>query len=471
MALKVLLVDSDEEWLSSASTFFKENFYEVKAVTNGKDAQLALYNDKYFAVVLNYSVKNHNGAQVLKFIRTNHPSQKVILIFDSEDIMGGLDKEDKFKKMGATEVAVKPFEISHLADLLEGHQSLGDLMSTLPKKDGVSEEEEVDGEDVEFTGVKIDEFFSSASVLFDVYVKLKSGKYIKILHAGDSFTPERIDKYKNDKGVDYLYFHKRDRRKYIQYNNFIARKLIGNKQITGKTKMVQLKNVADKYLEEVYTEGMKPQVIEQGKEIVSNVFTFVERQDDLHQVLKEFELFDPKAYEHSFMVSVFATSIIKQFEWQSQITIEATALACLFHDIGKMKLPPELSGMRPIDMNDEQLAQYHEHPALGVEIIDNNRQIPNSVKQIIMQHHESYNGTGFPLGVKSSKILTLANIVACADDFVHIMIDEKVSPVEALKKMLTNRDQIAKYNSMIVENFIKVFTDPEKIIKDEKKVS
>ena len=51
------------------------------------------------------------------------------------------------------------------------------------------------------------------------------------------------------------------------------------------------------------------------------------------------------------------------------------------------------------------------------------------------------------------------------------MIDEKVSPVEALKKMLTNRDQIAKYNSMIVENFIKVFTDPEKIIKDEKKVS
>ncbi|MAE57908.1 MAG: hypothetical protein CME69_03445, partial [Halobacteriovorax sp.] len=144
---------------------------------------------------------------------------------------------------------------------------------------------------------------------------------------------------------------------------------------------------------------------------------------------------------------------------------------CLFHDVGKMKLPPEIAKMRPVDMDDEQLALYHQHPEFGVEIVDNQRQISNSVKQIIMQHHESYNGTGFPLGIKSSKILTLANIVACADDFVHIMIDEKVSPVDALKKMLTNRDQVARYNSMIVENFIKVFTDPDKILKDEKKVS
>ena len=170
-----------------------------------------------------------NGLQVLKFIRTNHPSQKVILVFNDEETMGGQEKEEKYKKLGATEIAVKPFEISHLADLLEGHQSLGDLMSTLPKKEGVSDEVEVQESDNEFTGVKIDEFFSSAAVLFDVYVKLSSGKYIKILHAGDTFSQERIDKYKNDKGVEFLYFHTKDRRKYVQYNNFIAKKLISNK--------------------------------------------------------------------------------------------------------------------------------------------------------------------------------------------------------------------------------------------------
>lgn len=468
LALKVLLVDPDEDWLQTASNFFKEQMYEVKAVNNGKDAQLSLYNDKYFAVILNYSVKNHAGAQVLRFIRTNHPSQKVILVFENEDVMGGRENDEKYKKMGASEVVVKPFEVTHLADLLEGHQSLGDLVSSLPKKKGVSDEVEVSEQDDDFTGVRIDEFYSSQAVLFDVFVKLGSGRYVKILHAGDSFSKERIDKYKVDKGVEFLYFHKKDRRKYIQFNNFIAKKLINTKNISGKTRINQLKNVADKYLEEVYTQGMKPQVIEQGKEVVNNVFTFVEQQEDLHKLLKDFEAFDPKLYEHSFMVSIFATSIIKQFEWQSQITIEATALACLFHDIGKMKLPKELLELRPIEMDDEQLELYRQHPEFGVELVENNRMISNSIKQIILQHHEAYNGTGYPYGIKSSKILTLANIVCLADDFVHIMIDEDLSPTLALKKMLTNQEQVAKYNSMIVENFIKVFVDPAKL-KDQDK--
>jgi putative nucleotidyltransferase with HDIG domain len=468
LALNILIVDPDEEWLHTASGFFKEQMYAVKAVNNGKDAQLALYNDKFFAVVLNFSVKNHAGSQVLKFIRTNHPSQKVIMVFENDNLLGGEEGIDKWKKLGATEVAVKPFEMGHLSDLLEGHQSLGDLVSSLPKKKGTSDEVEVQEADDDFTGIRIDEFYSSQAVLFDVFVKLGSGRYVKILHAGDVFSKERIDKYKNEKGVEYLYFHKKDRRKYVQFNNFIAKKLINTKNVSGSTRINQLKNVTDKYLEEVYTQGMKPQVIDQGKEVVNNIYNFVEKQDDLHKLLKDFEAFDPKLYEHSFMVSVFATSIIKQFEWQSQITIEATALACLFHDIGKMKLPREILDLRPVEMDDEQMEIYKQHPEFGVELVENNRMINNSVKQIILQHHEAYNGTGYPYGIKSSKILTLANIVCCADDFVHIMIDEELPPSEALKKMLCDREQVAKYNSMIVENFIKVFVDPEKL-KDQNK--
>lgn len=472
MALNILIVDPDDKWLVTAANYFKEQFYTVKVVNNGKDAQLAMYNEKYFAIILNYSVKNHAGIQVLKFIRSNHPSQKVVMIFDNQNLCSSDEEAEKFKKLGASEIAIKPFEIAHLASLLEGHLSLGDYMSSLPKKEGVSDEVEVTQADDDFTGIKIDEFYSSQAVLFDVFVKLGSGRYVKILHAGDSFSKERIDKYKNEKNVEFLYFHKKDRRKYIQFNNFIARKLINTKNVSGNTRINQLKNVADKYLEELKTQGMKPQVIDQGREIVNNIYTFVEKQDDLYKILKDFQAFDPKAYEHSFLVSVFAVAIIKQFEWQSQVTIESTALACLFHDIGKMKLSKEVYNLRPVEMNDEQMAEYKKHPEYGLELIGNNRMITNSIKQIIIQHHEAYNGTGFPLGIKSSKILTLANIVCCADDFVHIMMDEELSPTDALKKMLINREQVARYNSMIVENFIKVFVDPSKILDtDKRKIS
>jgi response regulator RpfG family c-di-GMP phosphodiesterase len=467
LALKVLLVDPSDEWLDSAAKFLKEQMYEVASVNNGKDAQLALYNDKFFAVVLNYSVKSHSGSQVLKFIKTNHPSQRVVMIMEDKELLEKVT-EDKLKKMGAMEVACKPFELALLKELLEGHQSLGDLMSNIPKREGASEEEEVKESDDDFTKVRIDQFYSAQAVLFDIFIRLKANHFVKILHAGDQFTKDRIDKYKVDKGVEFLYFHNSDRRKFIQYNNFLAKKLISVKQAPAASKVNLLKNVSEKYLEEVFTVGVKPQVVDQGKEVCENIFNLVEQQDDLYQLLRSYQEFDPNAFAHAFLVSMFSTCIIKQFEWQSRTTIETTAMACLFHDIGKMKLPKELLEKRPMEMNDEELELYKTHPELGAEVVEGNRMINNSIKQIILQHHEHFDGTGYPYGKRGSKILTLSNIVCLADDFVHIMIDEDLKPVDALKALLSRKEMITRYNSMIVENFIKVFVDPAKIIKESK---
>ena len=60
----------------------------------------------------------------------------------------------------------------------------------------------------------------------------------------------------------------------------------------------------------------------------------------------------------------------------------------------------------------------------------------------------------------------MANIVCLADDFVHVMIDEKLQPTDALKKILMNKEMVKRYNSMIIERFIKVFVDPAKIQRD-----
>jgi response regulator RpfG family c-di-GMP phosphodiesterase len=466
LALKVLLVDPDETWLGNAKKFLVEQMYEVNAVTNGREAQLALYNDKYFAVVMNYDTENHSAAQVLKFIKTNYPSQRTIIMVRKELIDTSVVSEEKLQKMGVSELAVLPFEFSALKDLLEGHQSLGDLMANVTKKEGTSDEIEVAQNDDQFTRIKIDEFYSSQGVLFDIYIKLGTNKYLKILHTGDAFSKERIDKYKNEKKVEWLFFHNSDRRKYVQYNNFLAKKLIDNKAVPVYNKVNQLKNVSEKYLEEVFTVGLKPQVVEQGKEVCETVFKLIEGNDNLYQVLRSFQNFDPTAYSHAFLVTLYSTAIIKQFEWQSKTTIETTAMACMFHDIGKMLLPKEFLAMRPQDMSPEQLEEYKKHPELGVQMIEPNRAINNSIKQIILQHHEAYDGTGFPFQKKGNKILTLANIVCLADDFVHIMFDQKLQPTEALRKILMDKVGVKRYNTILIEKFINVFVDPEKLQKD-----
>lgn len=466
MALNILLVDPNEDWIYSAKNFLLAESYEVTAVTNGRDAQLALYNGSYFAILINYDTKGHSCIQVLKFIKVNYTNQRVIVVLNNKSLIDtGVVSVEKLLKLGVTEIATMPFEISFIGKLLEGHQSLKDLLTGVVKRDGVTEEKEVAITDENFSHIKIDEFYSSQAVLFDIFIKLGENKYLKILHAGDTFSKERIDKYKNEKNIINLYFNNNDRRKYIQYNNNLAQKFISNKSIPAFNKVNILKNVSQKYIEEVFTVGLKPQVLEQGREVCENIYQMIETQADLFTILRTFQNFDPTAYAHTFLVTLYSTAIIKQFEWQSRATIETTAMACMFHDIGKISLPKEFINLSSKNMTPEQFEVFKQHPELGAQMVEGVRGINNTVKQIILQHHESYDGTGFPNELKGNKILTLANIVRLADDFVHIMIDDKIQPTLALRKILSNEALIKSYNTMLVEKFINVFVDPEKIIK------
>lgn len=469
MALKVLLADSDREWLASTKKQLLDSSYDVEFVENGKEVQLSLYNNEFFALVINFSIENYSLSQVLKFIKNNVKNAMTVVVVVDEEINEEDIDEKQLKRLGVIEVIHKKEGYELLREALEGHLSLGDVVSNLKKRDGVSNEVEVSEDDSKFASIKISEFVAGKNVLFDVFIRLSSGKYVKILHAGDIFSRERIDKYKK-KEVERLYFLSADRKKYVQYQSYITKKMLANPKAPIALKETLLKNTAEKYVEELYSRGVKPQIIEQGKEICESVFKMVEKEKDLFKLLRDLNSFDPNAFNHSYTVTLFAGAIIKQFEWQSKATIETTSLACMFHDIGKINLPEGLIDKHPAELNDDQMQAYRHHPEDGAKMVEGNRLISNSVQQIILQHHEYYDGSGFPKGIKGNKILTLANIVRLADDFVRLVEEKKCKTTEALKILLQDSESSRRYNSSIVENFIKVFVDPEKISASSKSV-
>lgn len=471
MALKILIADPDVEWLSKAKEFFTNALYNVELSQSGKDAQLKIYNsDKLFAALINYDLQNHSGAQVVNFINRNYPGLKVIFIFDTPERRTSEEVTESLSHLKYAATYDKTQDFDELNSFLETHYSVADMLAATPKADKVSEEVEIQLEDSQFTSVPIDAFYSSKAVLFDVFVKLSSGRYVKILHAGDSFSKERIDKYKNEKDVKDLHFYKKDASKYVKFSNYLAEQLVESKKVATHTKMNLLKNVSEKFIENAFAEGIKPQIVEQGREICANVYKMIESSKDLGRMLRDYNEFDPNAFSHSYAVTMFASMIIGQFEWQSKTTIEMTALACMFHDIGKMKLPKDLLHKPESDLSDEEMALLRTHPEVGAALLSNERSVPNAVRQIIMQHHERFDGSGYPLGLKGQKILTLANIVGLADTFYYCVINSpEKKPLPALRAFLTDPNKVRQFNSLIVENFIKSFVDADKL--PNKKVS
>lgn len=466
MGLKILLADPSSEWLVPSKEILKQSFFEVEVVNNGKDAQIAVAKGKLFAVVMNAEIQNFTVGQVLKFIKSNQAVQKILITVSSMDKLKELElTEEDLIKMGATEVITYRPNPSQLKKLIEGHQGIQNFMTNMEKRSGQSDEVEISGDESKFTAIPIDDFFSAKNVLFDVYIKLGSSKFLKILHTGDTFTRERLDKYKSSKGITHLYISTDDRQKFINWNNVVASMTVGNDKVSAEKKVSHMKSLTDKFVEEIYTEGLKPQMVEQGKLLSQNTMQMIEKEKNLYKVLRTLQDMDPNAYSHSYMVSLFSSMVVKQFEWQSMATIESITLASMLHDIGKVKLPKELLTKTYFEMTPEEIVLWKEHPKYSAEYLENNRQINQSVKQIVIQHHEMIDGSGFPFGLRDSNMLTLSKIVSFVNDFINIITYEKITPVEGLRKVLSDSTLSIKYNPFVLENFSKVFIDPDKIKK------
>ena len=284
MALGLLIASVDPEWLEEAEKYFKNINYDITTAQTGKSTQAALYNANYFAVILSLNIKDHSGLQVLRFIKQNSPSQRIIIIVEDKSEfqeMGSIDH--LLSKYGTSDVFIAPFELDDVRSLLEGHHGFSEMLSNINKREGVSKEEKCSIEDNKFTKIAINDFYTSKTVLFDLFVKINANTYVKMLRAGDYLPKERLDKYKYEKGAEYLYFNKSDISKYVRMGNHLAAKVIPLKTVKTVKKVKLIQNISGKFLEKSFEEGMNNYVIDQGREIAEkNLYVSSKRKKSFY---------------------------------------------------------------------------------------------------------------------------------------------------------------------------------------------
>jgi putative nucleotidyltransferase with HDIG domain len=106
----------------------------------------------------------------------------------------------------------------------------------------------------------------------------------------------------------------------------------------------------------------------------------------------------------------------------------------LLHDIGKLGIPPSILD-KPAKLTEEEFAVIRKHPSSGAEIL---RPIPTMgrVIPIVMQHHERFDGEGYPLGLSGNDISLHARIMAVADVVDALSSDRPYRPGWAREKVL-----------------------------------
>ena len=95
--------------------------------------------------------------------------------------------------------------------------------------------------------------------------------------------------------------------------------------------------------------------------------------------------------------------------------------AALLHDIGKLAVPEHILS-KPGPLTDEEFQKIHIHPQVGFEIVEH-VPFPYPVAQLVLCHHERWDGKGYPLGLRGEDIPLGARVLAVADYFDSMMRD------------------------------------------------
>jgi PAS domain S-box-containing protein/putative nucleotidyltransferase with HDIG domain len=122
---------------------------------------------------------------------------------------------------------------------------------------------------------------------------------------------------------------------------------------------------------------------------------------------------DPYTSGHQRRVSELSVAISRQMGLPEESCVSLIRTAALVHDIGKMVVPAEILS-KPSKLTSSEFELIKSHAQIGHDILDR-AELPDPVPDVVLQHHERLDGSGYPQGLLGDEILPEAQILAVAD--------------------------------------------------------
>lgn len=187
--------------------------------------------------------------------------------------------------------------------------------------------------------------------------------------------------------------------------------------------------------------------ISRVKNTVNNIIDELLANDDILVQLTDIRAFDDYLFAHSVNVCVLSivTGITLHYE---KGKLAELGVGALLHDIGKTRVDPEILN-KPDDLTREEFAAVKRHTGYGFDILRNYADLSLLSAHIAFQHHERWDGQGYPRGLIGEAIHEYARIVAVADVYDALLADRPYRPSYTVNQALT-----------ILERMSGIYLDP-----------
>lgn len=161
---------------------------------------------------------------------------------------------------------------------------------------------------------------------------------------------------------------------------------------------------------------------------------------------------------HSHRVGEYAALIARELGWSQEEIINLKNTADL-HDIGKIGVPDTILN-KPTKLTEDEYIIIKDHTVIGAEILKNITLIPHAA-EVARSHHERYDGTGYPDGLKGEDIPLYARVIAVADSYDAMssrrIYRSALSRQEICEEIRSNQGK--QFDPVIAEVFLRLLTE------------
>lgn len=294
---------------------------------------------------------------------------------------------------------------------------------------------------MDYLPIRVSTLRGNQKIEFDAYVLINE-KHILYLRRGDSFEGSRLNRLK-EKKLRKLYILNSDEKNYLDYMNHnldVAYSAKAGRPMEERSQIVQglQQNSAEEVMETPHSEAS----YKFAKDGAAKYVDFLLKEDKGLKSILSIENTDQSISHHGVTVSTYSVALANRLGITDPKQVQLLSLGALLHDFSIFK--SELKVNRPIsELTPEEQKEYYEHPRTGASIVKDLKHFDRQVLNIINEHEECVDGSGFPKKLRESQTDPLSVIVSTANALDRLITFEKVPAKDAAKKLMI--DQVGRH--------------------------
>ena len=292
---------------------------------------------------------------------------------------------------------------------------------------------------MDFVPIRVSTLRGDLKIPFDVYVKVNE-KHILYCRQGDSFEGTRLQRLKAKK-LKKMFIQQEDEKAYRSYmsdNIGMAYEGSQGKSIENRSEVIQ--GAQQAAAEDVMEDPANEIFYAVAKEGSTKYVDFILKEDKALQAILNIENTDKNVGHHGVFVATLALGIAQVIGLAEERPTEMPTLVLggLLHDFEHHHNGLDVA--RPLDqMSPDELDLYKRHPFDGANRAKDQKHFDSMVMNIILQHEEKIDGTGFPKGLTEKDMDPLTMVAATANTFDRYTSIEGRDRKSALKSMLIDK--------------------------------